>query len=298
MFFVDWVRVSICPSLSSHIFPRSQQNDHHHLIFLQQKKKKRNRQTKAKETSRESKPIVPPEKRNTSTSAFQSGGSLTFSPEPNCLFYWLASFLSLGLQLICRKTTFDEANELSDCVRITNSSRKKVVSPKSELPSTSEQPSTVVRSISQFERHCCPGASIPVLADDGDSSSPSSGSILPSIIFSIQTLASNDIPKQRDRGLDGWASAVQIGATMAGAAARHLLSMMMRLNLGNSSLVQPPISFRKISILCFDHSCSDSEISFFNAFTSAHMLAVVSSGVGNSRLWNYCPSHTLHRSKL
>ena len=74
-------------------------------------------------------------------------------------------------------------------------------SPKSELPSTSGQPSTVVHSISQFERHCCPGASKPVPADDG-SSSPSSGSILPSVFFSIQTRTSNEISQQRDRGLD------------------------------------------------------------------------------------------------
>ena len=37
-----------------------------------------------------------------------------------------------------------------------------MISPKSELPSTGEQPSTVVGSISQLERHCCPGASKPV----------------------------------------------------------------------------------------------------------------------------------------
>ena len=45
-----------------------------------------------------------------------------------------------------------------------------MVSPKSKLPSTSEQPSTVVRPISQFERHCCPGASRPVAVDDDLSS--------------------------------------------------------------------------------------------------------------------------------
>ena len=89
-------------------------------------------------------------------------------------------------------------------------------SPKSELPPTSKQPSTVVRFISQFERRCCPGASRSVPADD-DLSSPSTGSILPSIISSMQTLTSNDIPKQRNRGLEVWA--VPIGAIIACAAA-------------------------------------------------------------------------------
>ena len=37
--------------------------------------------------------------------------------------------------------------------------------------------------------------------------------------------------------------------------------------------------------------------SLFNALTSAHILAVVSSGVGGSELWIHCPSRTSHRSK-
>ena len=39
-----------------------------------------------------------------------------------------------------------------------------MVSPKSELPSASEQSSAVVRCIAQLERRCCPGASGPMQA--------------------------------------------------------------------------------------------------------------------------------------
>ena len=127
-----------------------------------------------------------------------------------------------------------------------------MVSPKGELPSTSKQPSTVVRSISQFERHCCLGASRLVPADD-DSSFPSSGSILPSIHFSIQIRTSNDIPEQRDRRLESWA--VPIGATIVYAAARPLLSMM-RLSMASCSSVKLAArclrSFKKLSTLCSD----------------------------------------------
>ena len=199
-----------------------------------------------------------------------------------------SSFASSGLQLIGRKPFFDEANDiefwLSVCVPITNSSREKLVSPKSKLPSTSEQLSTVVRSTSQLERHCYSGGSRYVEADGDDWSSPSSGSVLPSIIFYIQTLVSNDILEQRSRGLEGWARAVLIGATMACAAARPLLSMMMLSNLASSSSMQPSISFNIFLSLCSDPSVSDRVISFFNAFTAAHTLAVVFSGVGGSRL--------------
>ena len=66
--FIDLVRASIGPFLSSHVFFRSQKNVHP-LIFLQRQRKiTQNRQARAKETSRASKPIIPPEKRNVSTS--------------------------------------------------------------------------------------------------------------------------------------------------------------------------------------------------------------------------------------
>ena len=86
---------------------------------------------------------------------------------------------------------FSEANDvgvwLSVCVPIMSYSREKIFSLKFEFPS-----STVVCSISQFERHCCRGASKPMPADDS-SSFPGSGSILPLAIPSIQTCTSNDI---------------------------------------------------------------------------------------------------------
>ena len=40
----------------------------------------------------------------------------------------------------------------------------------------------------------------------------------------------------------------------------------------------------KLSTLCFDLSFPDVEIASFNAFTSAHILAVVSFGVGGNGL--------------
>ena len=110
------------------------------------------RQAKAQQTSQASKPRVPSEKeKNTSASAFQSGGFPPFPPRSNCLFSSLAGSLSLGKP-------------------IASSSREKMCFPKFELTPTSKQTSTVlVCSIPQIERHCCPGASKPVPAD-GDSS--------------------------------------------------------------------------------------------------------------------------------
>ena len=116
--FIDLVRASIGPFLSSHVFFRSQKNVHH-LIFLQRQRKiTQNRQARAKETSRASKPIIPPEKKECQYIRVQ------------LLFSLLASsFVSSGLQLICRRTIFDEANDvevrLSGCVPTRSSSREK-----------------------------------------------------------------------------------------------------------------------------------------------------------------------------
>ena len=179
---------------------------------------------------------------------------------------------------------FSEANDvgvwLSVCVPIMSYSREKIFSLKFEFPS-----STVVCSIFQFERHCCRGASKPMPADDG-SSFPGSGSILPLAIPSIQTCTSNDISEQRDRGFEGWV--VPMAATTARVAAWPLLSMKIRSSLANSLSVKLAVpcsnSLKKLSALCFDLSFSDIEIFFFNTFTSAHMLAVVSFGVEGSGL--------------
>ena len=83
---------------------------------------------------------------------------------------WLAiSRFTTNLQ----KKVFDEAKYvgvwLSVCISISSSSRGKTFPPKFELTPARKQPSTVVRHISQFGRHCCPGVSKPVPAD-GDSS--------------------------------------------------------------------------------------------------------------------------------
>ena len=188
MLFIDWVRVSISPSLSSRVFFRSQQN-HHHLVLLQQKNRNKTKQTaKSKRNEPGIKPIHPLEKGISVHPLFKAVPPPPLPSGSNCLFSSLASPLSSGLRLICGQTIFDEANDvevrLSGCVPLTKSSRKKVVFLKSELPSTSKRPLTVVRSISQFQRHCCPGAPRPVPADDG-SSFPCSGSILPSVFSSI-----------------------------------------------------------------------------------------------------------------
>ena len=201
------------------------------------------------------------------------------SPFPlgsSCLFSSLADSFSLGKP-------------------ITSSSREKMFPPKFELTPTSKQPSTVVRPISQFGRHCCPGVSKPVPAGgdlsrpvpvDGDSRCPGSGSILPWVFPSIQTCTSNNISEQLDRGLQGWT--VSIGVTTTCAAARPLLSMIMRSSLANSSSVRLTVPYssspKKFSTLWFDLSFSDIKISFINAFTPAHILAVVVSGVGGSGL--------------
>ena len=94
------------------------------------------------------------------------------------------------------------------------------------------------------------------------------------------------ISEQRDRGFEGWV--VPMAATTARVAAWPLLSMKIRSSLANSSSVKLAVpcsnSLMKLSALCFDLSFSDIEIFFFNTFTSAHMLAVVSFGVDGSGL--------------
>ena len=134
------------------------------------------RQAKTKETSWASKPRVSPEReKNTSTSAFQYGGSAPYPTGSNCLFSLLTASLYSGLRLVFLQTILDKAKNvgvwLSVCIPIPSYSREKVLPPKFELTPTSKQSSTVVRPISQFGRHCCPGVSkhVPV---DGDSSCP------------------------------------------------------------------------------------------------------------------------------
>ena len=74
---------------------------------------------------------------------------------------------------------------LSSSTPIAKSSREGV-SPNSELPLTSEQPSAVAHCIYQLERRCCLGDPGSVPAYD-ESSTIRSGFILPSILSSTQT---------------------------------------------------------------------------------------------------------------
>ena len=87
MLFIDWVCVSISPSLSPRVFFKAQQN-HHHLVLLQQKNRNKTKQTaKNKRNEPGIKPIHLLEKINTSTSAFQSGGFLPFSTRIKLLVF-------------------------------------------------------------------------------------------------------------------------------------------------------------------------------------------------------------------
>ena len=107
----------------------------------------------------------PRKRNNTSTSAFQSGVSPPFPPGSNRLFSLLAGSLSPDWRLMCRKTFFEEVDcvaiSLSVCIPMPKYVREKVFSPKFELMLASKQPSTVVRPISQFRRHCFRGVSNP-----------------------------------------------------------------------------------------------------------------------------------------
>ena len=89
----------------------------------------------------------------------------SFTTGSNCSFCSLAGSLFPGLRLICKKTIFHEADGIEVWllvrVPITSSVREKVVPPKFELTPASKQPSTLVRPLSQFGGHCCPGISNP-----------------------------------------------------------------------------------------------------------------------------------------
>ena len=124
--FIDLVRVSIDLLLSYHVFFSPQKKI---ITCFFQEQHTTGRQAKAQEASQASKPRIPPKKeKNTSTSAFQSGGSLPFPPGSNCLFSSLARSFSSGLRLIFLQTVFYKADGLEVwllvCVSITSSSRE------------------------------------------------------------------------------------------------------------------------------------------------------------------------------
>ena len=165
MLFIDMVPVSICPRLSSHIFFRSQKkwsSPRFPAVKYRNDTKQADRQ---KKQAGHAGPCIHQKKKKKQYIRFLNGGSPPFFPqdETACLF------LLTGFEVW-----------FSVCVPIMSSVRGKVFPAKFELTMTSEQPSTVVRSISQFERHCCPSVSKPVPADD-DSCCPSSGYILASV---------------------------------------------------------------------------------------------------------------------
>ena len=157
-------------------------------------------------------------------------------------------------------------------------SAEKVFPREFEPIQTSKQPSAVVRPVSSFEGHYCPGVSRPAPAD-GDSSSVGSGFILPSLL-SIQIRAPIDISGLGERVVQG--GAVSIDATVACAALRLFLSTN-RLSMTNSAsvrLVVPCSSSSKHSFaFCHGLALTDIEIAFFTSFSSSRKLAVNSSGV-------------------
>ena len=135
MLLIVLVRVSTGLLLSCHIFFSSQKKND--LVFP---RTTHNRQT-SKNTR--NKPGIqaqstPRKRKEYQYIHFSKRWLPPFPPGSNCLSSSLASSLFSGLQLICRKTVFDEASEvgvwLSICVFFL----------KFEFPSTSKQPSTVV----------------------------------------------------------------------------------------------------------------------------------------------------------
>ena len=109
MLFIDFVRVSIFFLLSSHAVLRSQNNDH--LFFPAAKNKNNTKQTDRQEQKKRAGHPSPQfsQKKEYQYIRFSKEWLPTFPPGSNCLFSSLASSLSLGLLLICRKTVFDEA---------------------------------------------------------------------------------------------------------------------------------------------------------------------------------------------
>ena len=117
-----------------------------------------------------------PEKKSRATAAFQGGAFSLFPPGSNCLFSSL-----LGLWPCCRKVLSAEILVLLSARVSTLSVGEGILPPWFESTAAVKKPAAVVRPVSHvpsFGGHCCPGVSRPVPAD-GDSSSSSSGSILP-----------------------------------------------------------------------------------------------------------------------
>ena len=128
-----------------------------------------------------------PEKESRVTAAFQSGAFFPFPPGSNCLF------CSLGV-LRLRFSWVAAVEEMSSIVFVSFAclSTLSVVGDEIfflwlEPTPAVKMPEAMVRVVSHipsFGGHCCPGVSRPVPAD-GDSSSFSSGPILPSLLSNL-----------------------------------------------------------------------------------------------------------------
>ena len=209
------------------------------------------------------------------TAAFQSGAFSPFPPRSNCLFSSLPFSSSLGLWPCCRKVMFVVVltSRVSTCSVVGEEMSPSWFEPTPAV----KKPSAVVRPVSHvpsFWGHCCPGVSRSVPADGG-SSSPRSGSILPSL-FSSSKHTSGGISGLSGQGLQ--CCTVSTGVTVTCASSRPRFSTS-RLSMSNSSSLTLPCSIELLRLLTF---CLGIEIAFFNSFTLHHKSAAYSSGVGGS----------------
>ena len=227
-------------------------------------------------------------KKDKITAAFQGVGFSSFPPGSNCLISSLV-VLCLGFAGVAavpaRVPTCSVGEEMSANVAVvvltarvsTRSVVGEVCFPRFGPTPAVKKPSAVVRPVSHvpsFGGHCCPGVSKPVPVDGG-SSSPCSGSILPSL-FSKLTHTSGD--GSGVCGLKLQYCTVSTGVTVTCAASRPRFSTS-RLSMANSASLTLPCSIALVRLLTF---CLGIKIASFESYKSDHKSAAYSSRVGGS----------------
>ena len=155
-----------------------------------------------------------------------------------------------------------------------------------ESTPAAKMPEAVVRPVSHipsFGGHCCPGVSRPVPAD-GDSSSSSSGPILPSV-FPNLTYTLDEGSGSSGQGLQHCTVSIGVTIPCACAASRFRFSTY-RLITASSSSVSFPLSPATESIVFCQGlvtvSSAGVEIAFSNFYKSDLKQAVYCSGVSRS----------------
>ena len=134
--------------------------------------------------------------------------------------------------------------------------------------------------VPSFGGHCCPGVSRPVPAD-GDSSSSSSGPILPSV-FSNLTYALDEGSGSSRQGPQCCTVSTGVTVTRAWAASRLRFYTYRLITTSSSSGSFPFSPSTKSIVFCqglVTVSSAGIEIAPFKAFTSDHKLWVNCSGV-------------------